>query len=149
MNENDYIQLLESFSTILVQKGLSVIGCKTNEIELLENRYGKLPRFYKLFLKHFGCKAGDFKVGTWMFYSELEDINHETLKLMFQNNVTPPQAIFSYLMHQGYTSLFFTDRKSDDPKIYCYTECEKIADINKTFSQCLETEINEYLADAK
>lgn len=84
-----------------------------------------------------------------MFYSEIDDINNETLDLMLQNNISPPGNMFAFLMHQGYTSLFFTDREKDDPKVYCYTECEEIKDTGKTFSLCIEAEINEYLSYVK
>ncbi|MCO6565702.1 MAG: SMI1/KNR4 family protein [Apibacter sp.] len=145
MNKNEYIHMIDSFISFLEKKGISVLGCNVEQIAQLEKKYGKLPKFYKLYLEKLGCYAGDFKAGTWILYSELDDINEETIELMHQNKIIPPKNMFAFLMHQGYTSLFFTNRDIDDPKVYCYTECEDIDDINKTFSLCLEADINEYL----
>ncbi|ENT8828936.1 SMI1/KNR4 family protein [Proteus mirabilis] len=146
MNKDKYVQLIESFSALLKKNGFSIFGCENEEVDLLEKKYGKLPEFYKIYLRSIGRDAGDFKAGTWMFYPEIDDINNETLDLMHQNHIIPPENMFAFLMHQGYTSLFFTDREKDDPQIYCYTECEEIIDIGKTFSQCIEADINEYLS---
>lgn len=147
MNKSQYIHMIDSFIFSLEKKGISVLGCNTKQIENLERKYGKLPEFYKLYLEKLGCYAGNFKIGTWMFYSELDDINKETIELMHQNNILPPKNMFAFSMHQGYTSLFFIDRDMDDPKIYCYTEYEDIDDIRKSFSLCLEADINEYLIE--
>ncbi|MDC9616148.1 hypothetical protein PSI19_20290 [Xenorhabdus khoisanae] len=146
MNKNEYIQLLTNFSCTLRKRGFSIIGCDDNQLNVLEKKYGKLPEFYKIYLKFMGVDAGDFKAGTSICYAELDEINEETLALMYQYNIAPPADMFAFLMHQGYTSLLFTDRNNEDPEIYCYTECQEVIDIEKTFSACIEAEINEYLS---
>ncbi|MBD2806992.1 SMI1/KNR4 family protein [Xenorhabdus sp. ZM] len=144
MNKDDYVKLLKDFVDFLTKKGISVVGCNREQISSLEEKQGNLSEFYKLYLKYMGVNPGDFRIGSAMLFSDLNDINEETLVLMCDNNIIPPTGIFTFLMHQGYASLFFTDRDSEDSKIYCYTEYEEIADISYTFSSYLECEIKNH-----
>lgn len=146
MNKELYIKGLDKIGSVIIEKGMSVIGCTEEQIMLLEARFGALPCFYKVFLKKMGVSAGNFKEGTWFFFNELQDVNEETCNLMTCNNVSPPSNMFAFLMHQGYTSLFFVDMGNIDPAVYCYTEGEDITDINMTFSQFMNAEINNYLS---
>ncbi len=146
MNKDEYIQLITNFSCTLRERGFPIIGCDDNQLCMLEKKYGTLPEFYKIYLKFMGVDAGDFKAGTSMCYTELDEINEETLALMHQYDIVPPKDMFAFLMHQGYTSLLFPDRNNEDPEINCYPECQEIIDIEKTFSTCIEAEINEYLS---
>ncbi|MBS5775879.1 SMI1/KNR4 family protein [Kosakonia cowanii] len=145
MERVEFVNELDFFIEKILKKGLSVEGCGKDQMMSLESQYGRLPEFYNIFLEKMGVSAGDFKEGTWFFFSELQDINEETVNLMKENNVTPPYNMFAFLMHQGYTSLFFTDVIDSDPVVYCYAEGEDITDINMTFSQFMKAEISEYL----
>ncbi|CDH20176.1 SMI1/KNR4 family protein [Xenorhabdus bovienii] len=146
MNKELYIEEIDKIANVIIKKGMPVIGCTEEQVMFLEDKYGVLPCFYKIFLKRMGMSAGNFKEGTWFFFNELQDINEETRNLMKDNDVSPPSNMFAFLMHQGYTSLLFVDVNNIDPAIYCYTEGDDITDINMTFSQFMKAEINNYLS---
>jgi hypothetical protein len=145
MNQEEFTNEIDKFLNKLIKKGMIVTGCTEEQISMLEQNLGTLPSFYKVFLTRMGGGAGDFKTGTSLFYDELQEINEETRLLMMNNNISPPSMLV-FLMHQGYTSLLFLDVISSNPTIYCYTEGESIVDINMTFSQFIQAEINNYLA---
>ncbi|WP_099074317.1 hypothetical protein [Proteus alimentorum] len=144
MTSSDFLILLESFKKFMLDKGFSVIGCSDEQIFQLEDKYGKLPYFYKIYLSIFGLEAGDFKKGTDILYSELDDINIYSIELLEENDIRIPLNFFSFLLHQGYSSLFFIDRQCDDPDVYVYTEGDKIRKTKLKFSECLLAEIDYY-----
>lgn len=123
---------------------MPVAGCTDAQIQDLESTYGTLPSFYRIFLQIMGISAGDFKAGSWFFHAQLDDINEETRALMRENNIQYPIDLFAFLMHQGYTSLFFT-RRDADPEVFCYTEGCEITRLQIRFSQFMELEIDNYL----
>ncbi|PWF24732.1 hypothetical protein DD235_00640 [Corticimicrobacter populi] len=104
-----------------------------------------MPAFYRIFLKRMGIVAGDFKTESWFFHAHLHDINAETRLLMKENHVQLPARLFAFLMHQGYTSLFFIQRDAD-PEVFCYTEGCEIASTQMRFSQFMKLEIDHYLS---
>jgi len=55
---------------------------------------------------------------------QISDINTWSAELIAENNVASkfPERYFVYLMHQGYTFLWFPLDGSDDPPCYCYLE---------------------------
>ncbi|WPC99889.1 hypothetical protein [Proteus terrae] len=75
MTSSEFLIVLESFKKFIMDKGFSVIGCSDEQILQLEDKYGKLPYFYKIYLSILGFEMGDFKKGTSVLYSELDDIN--------------------------------------------------------------------------
>jgi len=139
-----YIEEMDKFISTITNEGMSVIGCSDEQIKNLENDFGVLPQFYIIFLKRMGISAGSFKIESWFFYKDVYDINEETRALMEENNVSPPDNMFAFLMHQGYTSLFFIKSADPDPAVYSYTEGAETADINLTFSQFMKAEINDF-----
>ena len=141
-----YIEEMDKFIDTITEKGMSVVGCSEEQIINLENDYGILPQFYKIFLKRMGISAGSFIKGSLFFYNSIHDVNEGTRALMKENNISPPPKMFAFLMHQGYTSLFFINStdSAPDPAVFCYTEGEEISDINMTFGQLIKAEINNY-----
>lgn len=144
MTSSEFLIVLESFKKFIMDKGFSVIGCSDEQILQLENKYGKLPYFYKIYLSILGFEMGDFKKGTSVLYSELDDINIYSIELLEENNIQIPLNFFSFLLHQGYSSLFFIDRECDDPDVYVYTEGDKVKKTKLKFSECLLAEIDYY-----
>lgn len=104
---------------------------------------GIMPTYYKLYLSLLGVKSGDLKEGTDILFSEIDDINECTIELMDENNIKVPDNMFAFLLHQGYSSLFFIER-NDDPVVYCYTEGENIKNTNYEFSEYVLAEIELY-----
>lgn len=143
MNEKLYAEKISAFISRLIRKA-PVTGCTDEQITNLEHQYGVLPAVYKEFLTLMGNKAGDFKAGSWFLYQHLDDVNDETYSLMQENGISPPADMFAFLMHQGYTSLFFIRNEASDPEVFCYTEGEDIISTNMTFSQFLAVEMDNY-----
>ena len=143
MDKKDFISKIENLILEINKKGFNVKGCSEHKIDCVENKYGKLPDFYKCFMLLMGEDPGDFKKGTDISIEELDDINECVDELMEDNNVKKPDGIFSFLLHQGYSALFFVDR-NDDPIVYRYTEGECIEKVADAFSEYITSEISMY-----
>lgn len=143
MDKQLFINELNKLIEILKSKNLIIKGCDDQQLIMLENKYGKLPAYYKLYLSLLGVQSGDFKEGTDILFSEIDDINECTIELMDENNIKVPNNMFAFLLHQGYSSLFFIER-NDDPVVYCYTEGENIKNTNYEFSEYVLAEIELY-----
>lgn len=143
MDKQLFINELNKLIEILKSKNLIIKGCDDQQLIMLENKYGKLPAYYKLYLSLLGVQSGDFKEGTDILFSEIDDINECTIELMDENNIKVPNNMFAFLLHQGYSSLFFIER-NDDPVVYCYTEGENIKNTNYVFSEYVLAEIELY-----
>ncbi|GKX58950.1 SMI1/KNR4 family protein [Leminorella grimontii] len=144
MEKHVFICMLEALSCDIRAKGLNIRGCSPEQLYQLEKKYGHLPNYYKTYLTYFGLEAGDFKQGTSVLFDELDDINECAQELMLENQIAPPLSMFAFLLHQGYSTLFFTDVQNDDPPVYCYTEGDCIKDLGYSFSACIAAEIEEY-----
>lgn len=143
MDKQLFINELNKLIEILKSKNLTIKGCDERQLITLENKYGKLPAYYKLYLSLLGVQSGDFKEGTDILFSEIDDINECTIELMDENNIKVPDNMFAFLLHQGYSSLFFIER-NDDPVVYCYTEGGNIKNTNYVFSEYVLAEIELY-----
>ncbi|WP_340617616.1 SMI1/KNR4 family protein [Xenorhabdus entomophaga] len=124
--------------------GMRVQGCDEPQLVELEKKYGSLPECYKLFLSLMGVEAGDFIIGTSILFNEIDDVNKGVMALMESDNIIPPENMFVFLLHQGYSSLFFVDRFQNDPVVYSYTEGELIKETTCTFSDFILGEIESY-----
>ncbi|MEB8050121.1 SMI1/KNR4 family protein [Escherichia fergusonii] len=138
-----YIDELNKHISIIESKKFVVKGCTIDQIQQLENKYGELPLFYKIFLSLLGESSGDFKQGTDILFKDIDDINECTIELMQDNNIDVPYSMFSFLLHQGYSALFFIE-KDDDPYVYCYTEGREIEKTKFVFSEYVLAEIDLY-----
>ncbi|MCC8379288.1 SMI1/KNR4 family protein [Xenorhabdus sp. PB30.3] len=135
---------LSKFAGEIMSSGRVVQGCDAKQLSELESKYGALPESYKLFLSLMGIDAGDFQIGTSISFDELDDINEGVIELMYENMITPPENMFAFLLHQGYSSLFFVDRTQQDPIVYSYTEGNPIKKTEYTFSEYILEEIKFY-----
>ena len=120
MDESTFITEIKKLISLIESNGLTVKGCTVEQLLYLEKRYGELPKYYKLFLSLIGEASGDFKKGTDILFKDIDDINECTIELMQENGICIPLGLFSFLLHQGYSALFFIER-NDDPYVYCYT----------------------------
>ncbi|SHI96729.1 hypothetical protein VA7868_04643 [Vibrio aerogenes CECT 7868] len=143
MNKDKFINMINDFISVLEIKDGAVKGCSNNQLSDLENKYGLLPEYYKIYLSLLGISSGDFKKGTDVLYDELDDINECTIELMDENGIKVPEGMFAFLLHQGYSSLFFLER-NDNPRVYCYTEGEEIKKTDYLFSDYIRAEIELY-----
>ncbi len=143
MNKSNFVNIINNFVSVLKVKECIIKGCSSNQISNIESIYGILPEYYKIYMSLLGVSSGDFKKGTDILYDELDDINECTVELMSENGVEVPEGMFAFLLHQGYSSLFFLER-DDNPRVYCYTEGEEIKKTEYLFSDYILSEIELY-----
>ncbi|HHI4713538.1 TPA: SMI1/KNR4 family protein [Salmonella enterica subsp. enterica serovar Typhi] len=143
MEQRAFLIEIKKLIASITSKNMTVKGCSTEDILHLEENYGELPKSYKLFLSLLGVESGDFKEGTDLLFKDINDINKYTVELMQENNISIPDGMYSFLLHQGYSALFFIER-DDDPSVYCYTEGKEIKKTKYVFSEYVLAEIELY-----
>ncbi|EEN4858769.1 SMI1/KNR4 family protein [Salmonella enterica] len=143
MEQRAFLIEIKKLIASITSKNMTVKGCSTEDILYLEENYGELPKSYKLFLSLLGVESGDFKEGTDLLFKDINDINKYTVELMQENNISIPDGMYSFLLHQGYSVLFFIER-DDDPSVYCYTEGKEIKKTKYVFSEYVLAEIELY-----
>jgi SMI1/KNR4 family protein SUKH-1 len=127
-----------------------VHGFTDEEVRELERQLGRtLPAAYREFLLWMGHGAGDFMVGTDLFYPWIRRIGEGPWALtqgareLLDENAFPeplPEDAFTFSMHQGYTFQFFRLSAGDDPPVYWYGEGmhrDRFELASPTFSQHL------------
>ncbi|EHF2548806.1 SMI1/KNR4 family protein [Salmonella enterica] len=143
MEQRAFLIEIKKLIASITSKNMTVKGCSTEDILYLEENYGELPKSYKLFLSLLGVESGDFKEGTDLLFKDINDINKYTVELMQENNISIPDGMYSFLLHQGYSALFFIER-DDDPSVYCYTEGKEIKKTKYVLSEYVLAEIELY-----
>lgn len=143
MEQRAFLIEIKKLIASITSKNMTVKGCSTEDILYLEENYGELPKSYKLFLSLLGVESADFKEGTDLLFKDINDINKYTVELMQENNISIPDGMYSFLLHQGYSALFFIER-DDDPSVYCYTEGKEIKKTKYVFSEYVLAEIELY-----
>ncbi|CES90551.1 SMI1/KNR4 family protein [Salmonella enterica] len=143
MEQRAFLIEIKKLIASITSKNMTVKGGSTEDILYLEENYGELPKSYKLFLSLLGVESGDFKEGTDLLFKDINDINKYTVELMQENNISIPDGMYSFLLHQGYSALFFIER-DDDPSVYCYTEGKEIKKTKYVFSEYVLAEIELY-----
>ena len=105
--------------------GIASGPAKPDEIDALEQTLGfKLPIAYRAYLRVCGTHPPAPLIGSDCTMGLIPSINEWGDELVAENNVSSkfPDKFFVYLMHQGYTFLWFPLDGSDDPPCYCYLE---------------------------
>ncbi|WP_205403218.1 SMI1/KNR4 family protein, partial [Salmonella enterica] len=115
----------------------------TLDLLYLFDNYGQLPKSYNFFLSFLGLDSVVFKEGIYLLSTGINDIYKYTVELMQENNISIPDGMYSFLLHQGYSALFFIER-DDDPSVYCYTEGKEIKKTKYVFSEYVLAEIELY-----
>lgn len=129
---------------------IEIKGCSINEINILESKIGlKLPKLYKNFLLKFGHGAGEFFLGTDIFYNELLSLGDIARELLEEDggHYCMPINSFVFSSHQGYQFTFFDlSNYKDDPEVFYYKEgMNKPKKMNDTFSEFLIESLREHI----
>jgi hypothetical protein len=130
MSNNGKIQdRIAEVARILVSRGVatedSVRGCSVTEIDEVEGDVRlRLPLAYREFLAKMGRNAGNFYVGTDIFYPNLLGNTKAAHELVAEDKATIilPKDSIAFAMHQGYQFTFFQTDEGDDPPVYYYME---------------------------
>lgn len=130
MSRHDSIRSrITHVTEILVQRKMamkeSIVGCSAQEIDEIEAAVGRrLPLAYREFLAQMGHGAGDFYMGTDIFYPRLHGLGQAARDLVAEekSNLALPNEAIVFMMHQGYQFLFVRNDEGDDPPVYYYME---------------------------
>jgi hypothetical protein len=138
----------------LVSSGLArkqeIFGCSAGEIRQLEASIGvPLPGLYRGFLEVMGRGAGDFLIGSDLFFPEVMGLRAAAEGLLADccPGVSLPENALVFFMHQGYQFLYMlTGEGEDDPPVYYYLEGKEAPELKwPHFSAfligCLEDEV--------
>jgi hypothetical protein len=119
----------------------NVRGCTDEQISKLAAKFKvTLPESYKEFLKAMGVSAGDFLVGSDLYYADLPNFRRSAQRLLRRRgwpfHLRPKDFIF--LNHQDYQFLFFDTTAGDDPPVLRYIEGQVgPEEVDKHFSNWL------------
>lgn len=115
--------------------GIATGPAKAAEIDALEQALGfKLPVAYRAYLRVCGTHPPKSLIGSDCVIDDIVTNNEAALELFAESNVghLVPDQFVTFLMHQGYTFLYFPIDRSDDPPCFCYLEgdadSKKVAD---------------------
>jgi hypothetical protein len=121
-----YIEpILAEMQVLSVPSTRKVLPCTEGEVHALEQKcHCSLPRAYKEFLLTMGKGAGNFFVGSDLFYPDLDGMQEVAVEILTEVGFPQklPEDAFVFFMHQGYLFNFFLTSDGDDPPIYRYLE---------------------------
>ena len=115
---------IKQINDFLNQRGERLKSVSPMEIENIERKYEvRLPSVYRDFLDLMGKSAGNYMLGSSVFYDELFSLKQGVEELVEENNLEPiPASAFIFWMHQGYQAAFFNIGEGDNPPVYYFTE---------------------------
>ena len=146
--ENVLNEIISDLIDSGLASGQSFVGCKNEEINELETHFNvKFPKIYRLFLKKMGKAAGNFMLGTDMFYKHLFGIRDGAIELLQEANshYTLSHTMFVFSMHQGYEFCCFDTLGGEDPEVFQYIEDEDRPEKQwNTFSEYLKDMIHQH-----
>jgi hypothetical protein len=105
--------------------GIATSQVDPEEIDDLAESFGvRFPAAYRAYLRVCGTAPPKELIGSDCTIRHLTSINEFAPELISENNAAEqfPEPIFVFLMHQGYTFLYFLVDDSDDPAVFCYLE---------------------------
>lgn len=127
-NYSEIIKRIELVEERLIQRSVAtketICGCSSDEIDRIEEDAGAiLPASYREFLSRMGRSAGNFYVGTDIFFPRILGLKTAAKELVAEEKglVLPEDAIV-IIMHQGYQFIFIRGNEGDDPPVYYYLE---------------------------
>ncbi|REK37785.1 MAG: SMI1/KNR4 family protein [Planctomycetota bacterium] len=112
----------------------SIRGCSEEEIREIRQRLGHLPAAYVAFLRRMGRGAGEWFLGSDVFYPTCLELNAWAAETLAEESNPPqlPEDAVVFGMHQGYQFHFMVSSEGDDPPVYYYHEggegFERVAD---------------------
>ena len=115
---------IAEIAKFLKKKGEKLRPLYFEQIKAIETKYAiQLPKVYKEFLSLMGESAGNYMLGTSVFYDELLSLQEWTYELIEENSLPPlPPNSFVFWMHQGYQAAYFRTVEGDDPPVYFFSE---------------------------
>src|SRR5579859_3278188 len=117
--------ILAEMKVLIVPSTRKVVPCTEEEVHALEQKcHCSLPEAYKEFLLTMGKGAGNFFVGSDIFYHDLDGLREVAIEILTEVGFPQklPKDAFVFFMHQGYLFNFFLTSDGDDPPIYRYLE---------------------------
>jgi hypothetical protein len=144
---------IEQLAVEIVSRGLAappdLHGCEPDEIEALQRKFAiTLPETYCDWLRIMGRGAGQYLKGSDAFYPTLLELRDFAEELLVEDGkpFSLPQDAFVFLMHQGYTFLYFlTVPHNPDPPVVHYAEgkspTERWACLSDYFQQVLDDHV--------
>jgi SMI1 / KNR4 family (SUKH-1) len=125
----EFAERIARVAAILIRRGVAspytIRGCSTKEIAEIEAEVGrKLPLAYREFLMRMGRGAGEFYVGSNLFYPDVLGISEAAHALVAEDEagLVLPQDAVVFIMHQGYQFVFMRADEGEDPSVYYYME---------------------------
>jgi hypothetical protein len=121
-------------------------ACSGKQISKIEESFNvSLPVAYKEFLLVMGKGAGQFMLGSSVFYNEIFDLREGSIELLSENDFKElPENTFVFWMHQGYQFAFFYLDQGENPPVYFYYEGETKGDfelVENSFTDFLEKQL--------
>lgn len=111
--------------------GIATGPAKPGDIDGVEQQFGiRLPVAYRAYLRVCGTHPPRSLVGSGCAIHQLSDINSWAKELIVENKLGSQftDAYFVFLIHQGYTFLYFYLSEEDDPPVFCYLEGQSKAE---------------------
>lgn len=105
--------------------GIASGPAQSKEIDEVERRFDvSLPAAYRAYLRVCGTHPPQALIGSDCTIGELHDINQWAEELIQESRARAafPEAFFVFLMHQGYSFLYFPLNGQEDPSVYSYQE---------------------------
>jgi hypothetical protein len=121
-----------------------MLGCSNEEVESLEQQCGlTLPSAYRDFLRSVGKQAGTFLVGSDLGYQWLMGNQAFARKLATDSGFEWPPDAFAFVLHQGYSGLFFRTGEGEDPPVYTIVEEEPPRRVFNAFTEWFDAAIED------
>lgn len=105
--------------------GIATGPAKPEEIDFLEQSLGvQLPVAYRAYLRVCGTHPPKSLVGSDCVIGHVQDNHEAALEILSEDDAasTVPDNFVVFLMHQGYTFLYFPLDGSDAPAVFSYLE---------------------------
>src|SRR5689334_15571453 len=111
------IKSVADIAAYLKSRGEKLRSLTDAQISGIEEFYGiSLSGVYRQFLLRMGKGAGNYMLGSTVFYDDIFKLGEWGEALIEENelSVAPPDAFF-FWMHQGYQTAYFKLSDVDDP----------------------------------
>ncbi|MDI9363589.1 MAG: SMI1/KNR4 family protein [Flavobacterium sp.] len=124
MTDIKEIKSINDLAVFLKKNGNRLKPLEPSEISIIESKFEvRLPIVYKRFLTLMGRGAGDYMLGSSVFFDELFSLRDGAIELLQENHMDSlPEEAFVFWLHQGYQVAYFKLDDGDDPPIYYFSE---------------------------
>lgn len=128
------MKTIDEIAFFLQEKGITLKPLEPFFIKKLEEYFEiSFPTVYKRFLELMGNGAGEYMMGSSVFYEDIFSLRKWTNELVTENQIQDiPISSFVFWMHQGYQSAYFLSNSGEDPPVYYYSEGKDLSHFIKT-----------------